>query len=131
MVDQTAERSIILLRLGCCRRLLALVADLGCCRQFTPLDVVDTVAVRMDATNASVVVARSVISYPVAVMHWMRVDCLLIVVDWMCLPEMYIVVNVMRTGCVHTHSCWYAIASLFKVLIRLLGMLTDAPLVSN
>ena len=44
---------------------------------------------------------------------------------------MYIVVNVLRTGCVHTHSCWYAIASLFKVLIRLLGMLTDAPLELN
>ena len=41
---------------------------------------------------------------------------------------LYIVVNVLLTGCVHTHSCWYAIASLFKVLIRLLGMLTDAPL---
>ena len=84
MVDQTVERSIILLRLGCCRRLLTLVADLGCCRQFTPLDVVDTVAVRMDATNASVVVARSVISHPVAVVDWM---CLLLLIMW--------------TGCVH------------------------------
>ena len=75
------------------------------------------------------IVARSVMSHPVAVIHWMRVDCLLIVVDWMCLPEMYIVINVLWTGCVH--SCWHAIASLFKVLIRLLGMLTDAPLELN